>query len=375
MMVLMVIFTADRVITAGQVLAPGWVQVCGDRIVEVGEGGPPSPADRHLTGTLVPGFVDIHCHGGGGATFTTGDADEARHAAAAHLRHGTTSPVASLVTDEVPVLERALSNLAPLVTEGVLAGIHLEGPWLASDHCGAHDPGLVRPPSLDDVDRLIAAGATGLRMVTIAPELDGAVEAIRRLVDTGIVVAVGHTGATWEQTRAAIDAGARVATHLFNQMGGLHHRRPGPVPALLEDDRVRVELISDGVHVHPAMLRMAHRAAGDRIVLVTDAMAAAAAGDGDYHLGPVPVQVRGGVARTRSGAIAGSTLTMAEAVRHSVASGFTVEQALDAATRSPATTLGLTDVGEILRGNRADLVALDDDLQVTAVMRAGAWVT
>ncbi|UTT65498.1 N-acetylglucosamine-6-phosphate deacetylase [Janibacter sp. CX7] len=383
------IVTADRVLTPGRTLAPGWVQVEGEHIAQVGEGGPPSSiaqveerrpsaagASRplHLTGTLVPGFVDTHCHGGGGGSFTVGDADEAATVARAHLAHGTTSLVASLVTDEVDRLDRSVRVLGELVDDGVLAGVHLEGPWLSADFCGAHEPSLLRPPSPEDVDRLLAAGGDALRMVTIAPELDGALDAVRRVVDAGVVVGVGHTDATWEQARAAIDSGATVATHLFNQIRGLHHRHPGPIAALLEDERVWVELISDGVHVHPAMLRLAERSARGRIVLVTDAMGAAAAADGDYHLGPIHVQVRDGVARTASGAIAGSTLTMAGAVRHSVSSGFTLEAAVTAATATPAASLGLTDVGRIEAGARADLVVLDDDLAVTRVMRAGSWV-
>ncbi|WEV76669.1 N-acetylglucosamine-6-phosphate deacetylase [Janibacter cremeus] len=384
------ILTADRIITPGQVLAPGWVRVEGGRIVELDEGGSPASPPmaeergsstaaaskpRHLGGTLVPGFVDVHCHGGGGASFTVGDPAEARRVAAAHLRHGTTSLVASLVTDEGDELERSVRALGDLVRDGLLAGIHLEGPWLSRDYCGAHEPTLVRPPSRREVDRLLAAGDGTVRMVTLAPELDGAIDAVRRIREAGVVVGIGHSDATWEQAREAIDAGATVATHLFNQIRGLHHRRPGPIAALLEDERVWIELISDGVHVHPAMLRLARAAAPERIMLVTDAMGAAAAADGDYHLGPIHVQVRDGVARTPTGAIAGSTLTMAGAVRHSVASGFTLEQAVDAATRAPAAALGLTDVGEIRSGARADLVALDDELAVTDVMRSGVWAT
>lgn len=367
------ILTADRIITPGRTTAPGWVCVESDRICELGEGSPPSPADRHLPGTLVPGFVDVHCHGGGGASFTVGDAEEAQQVAAAHLRHGTTSLVASLVTDEMSQLERHVRVLGELVTDGLLAGVHLEGPWLSRDFCGAHEPSLLRPPSPEDVNRLLAAGGDALRMVTIAPELDGAMDAVRRIAGAGVVVSVGHSDATWEQAREAIEAGATAATHLFNQIRELHHRRPGPIAALLEDERVWIELISDGVHVHPAMLRLARTSAPERIMLVTDAMGAAAADDGDYHLGPIHVQVRDGVARTPTGAIAGSTLTMAGAVRHSVASGFTLEQAVDAATRAPATALGLSDVGEIRPGARADLVLLDDELAVTSVMRSGAW--
>lgn len=368
------ILTADRIVTPGRPSAPGWLRVDSGRITEVGDGSPPHPVDVTLAGTLVPGFVDTHCHGGGGASFTVGDPDEAEMAVEAHLRHGTTSLVASLVSDEVSALEGAVRRLVPLVTDGLLAGIHLEGPWLSTDFCGAHQPELLGPPSPRDVERLLAAGDGALRMVTLAPELDGAIEAVRRITAAGVVVGVGHTDATYEQARAAIDAGASVATHLYNGIRGLHHRRPGPVAALLEDASVTIELISDGVHVHPAMLRLALAAAPGRISLVTDAMGAAAADDGDYHLGPIHVQVRDGVARTPTGAIAGSTLTMDAAVRHAVTSGFTLEQAIDAATRAPAAALGLADVGEIRPGARADLVLLDDELRVTTVLRAGEEV-
>lgn len=366
--------TADRLHAPQAVLAPGWVRLAGDRVVEVGEGSPPRPADLTLRGTLVPGFVDTHCHGGGGASFTVGDPAQARQAVQAHLRHGTTSLVASLVTDEVVEMERVVRVLADQVRDGLLAGIHLEGPWLSRDYCGAHQPELLRAPTAADVDRLLAAGDGTVRMVTLAPELDGALDAVRRVSSAGAVAALGHTDASYEQTRAAIGAGARVATHLFNAMRPLHHREPGPIAALLEDEAVWVELVSDGVHVHPAVLRLARAAAPGRVSLVTDAMSAAAAEDGDYDLGPMRVQVRDGVARTSDGSIAGSTLTMAAALRHAVASGFTVREAVDAATRAPAAALGLVGVGELRPGARADLVLLDEDLEVARVMRAGDWI-
>lgn len=366
---------ADRIVTPGRTLAPGWLRVDGGRLGEGGEGVPPGPVEHSLGGTLVPGFVDIHCHGGGGASFTGGGSEEAAWVAATHLHHGTTSLVASLVTDRMSALEAAIAPLAGLVDDGLLAGIHLEGPWLSPAFAGAHRADLLRTPTGADIDRLLSAGGGAVRMVTLAPELEGALAAVRQVTAADVVAALGHTGASYEQTRAAIAAGATVATHLFNAMPGLHHRRPGPVAALLESESVSIELISDGVHVHPSMLRLARSTAPERIVLVTDAMSAAAAGDGEHLLGPTRVQVRDGIARTSEGAIAGSTLTMAGAVRHAVASGFTLEQAVDAASRAPAAALGRSDVGEIRAGARADLVLLDGDLEVTRVMRSGGWVT
>lgn len=369
------VVAADTVLAPARILAPGWVAVSGDRIVAVGEG--PVSADITLEGqTLAPGFVDAHGHGGAGASFTTGDADEARRVAAGHLEHGTTSLMASLVTGSIDELARSVAQLSPLVHDGTLIGIHLEGPWLSPAFKGAHDPELLAPPSQDDIARLLEASEHTVKMVTIAPELPGGLDAVEQLAAAGVVAAVGHTDADYRTSRAAVEAGATAATHLFNAMRGLHHRDPGPIAALLEAPQVWIELVADGVHVHPAALRLAVEAAGERIVLVTDSMAAAAAPDGDYILGALDVQVRDGVARLVSnGAIAGSTLTLAKAVKFAVTEvGLSLAAAVRAATAAPADMLGLSDVGRLEVGRRADLVALGDDLAVTRVMRAGEWV-
>ena len=370
------LLTAARVVTPARVLAPGWLRLDGDRVADLGEGVPPRPADVDLgAATVVPGFVDVHVHGGGGHSFDGGSPEAAAGAARAHLAHGTTTMVASLVTDRVDALVRSVAGLAALVADGVLAGVHLEGPWLSPARAGAHDPALLVAPTAEDVDRVVEAGAGCLRMVTLAPELPGGLAAVRRLHDAGVVAAVGHTDATYDVVRAAVEAGASAATHLFNTMPGLHHREPGPVAALLEDPDVYVELIADGVHVHPAVLGLAARAKPRRTVLVTDAMAAAAAADGDHVLGRLRVTVRDGVARLASGAIAGSTLTMDAALRHAVqVAGLPLVDAVHAATEAPATLLGLPHVGALRPGWYADLVVLDDALAVTRVMRRGRWL-
>jgi N-acetylglucosamine-6-phosphate deacetylase len=262
------------------------------------------------------------------------------------------------------------------VDAGLLAGIHLEGPWLSPRYAGAHEPSLLTTPRATDVDRLLEAGRGHVRMVTLAPELDGALDAVARLAREGVVAAIGHTDATYDEARAALDAGARAGTHLFNAMRGLHHREPGPVAALLEDEEARIELVADGVHVHPSVLALAARAKPDRVVLVTDAMAAAAAADGDYRLGRLEVHVREGVARlAQSGAIAGSTLTMGHAVRYAVTvAGLPLLEVVRAASSAPADLLGIERVGRLDPGAFADLVVLDDDLEVRRVMRRGRWV-
>lgn len=375
----MTVRVSGRVVTPTGVIRQGCVEVDGERIGAVAEY--PTPRDGHW---IVPGFVDMHCHGGGGHSFTTGDPEAAAGAAEFHLRHGTTSVVASLVTSPNEQLRAATSALAPLVEKGLLAGIHYEGPYLSAARCGAQNPQFLRDPSLDELTGLLELGGGAVRMVTLAPERPGALDAIRLLVGRNVVAAVGHTDATYDQTRLAVEAGASVGTHLFNGMRGPHHREPGPVFALLNAPNVVCELIADGVHLHPGTLTFAASVAGpERAALVTDAMAAAGMADGEYELGGQDVVVVDRVARlamrdaesaTVPGAIAGSTLTMDAALRNAVAAGVSVPDAAHMAATTPAQVLGLGDrVGALLPGWRADLVVLDEELQVVRVMRAGAW--
>lgn len=382
-----VLLTAAQVVTPARILAPGWLLLDRDRITEVGEGAPPRAADMDLGATtLAPGFVDIHVHGGGGASFDTGTADAAAVVADTHLAHGTTSMAASLVTDTHARMMDAVRELTLLVQDGRLAGVHLEGPWLSPRRSGAHQPGSLTDPDRASVEAMLDAGdpSTGsarrgaVRMVTLAPELTGGIDAVRLLAERGVVAAIGHTDATYDQACAAIDAGARLGTHLFNAMRPLHHREPGAVGALL-DSPVDVELIADGVHLHPAVLRTAFATKPGRCLLVTDAMAAAGAPDGDYRLGPMAIEVREGVARLAdgngTGAIAGSTLTMAAAVRFAaLEAGLPLVDVVHAASTAPARAWGLADVGAVEVGRRADLVVLDGRLEVVRVMRAGTWV-
>lgn len=368
---------ADRVLTPGREIADGWVVVEGGHVAAVGQGDPPvglgpEPGTRYAV--LCPGFVDIHNHGGGGAAFAEGP-EAALVARDAHLRRGTTTVVASLVTDSPDALLAQVGSLRPLVEAGELAGIHLEGPWLSERWCGAHPPALLRDPVPAEVEALADAAGPALVMVTLAPEREGGLEAVRQLAARGVRVAVGHTDATYERTRAAVEAGATVATHLYNAARPLHHREPGPSVALLEDDRVSVETIADGVHQHAAVVRETARRAGDRWVLVSDAMAGALLGDGSYRLGRLDVEVVDGVARLREGgSIAGSTLSLDRAVRTAVQAGVPLQQAVHAATAAPAAAMGWEHVGRIRPGCRADLVALDADLHVGAVWRAGRLV-
>ncbi|WP_326562277.1 N-acetylglucosamine-6-phosphate deacetylase [Micromonospora sp. NBC_01796] len=361
-----------KVVTPTGVIRQGCVEFDGERITAVAEY--PSIRDGNW---IVPGFVDIHTHGGGGHTFTTGDAEAARGAADFHLSHGTTTLLASLVSSPTELMHQATSAFTPLVKEGVLAGIHFEGPYLSQARCGAQNPEFLRDPSLDELGELLDAGEGAIRMVTIAPERPGALDAIRLLVNRGVVAAVGHTDATYEQTMAAVNAGATVATHLFNGMRAPHHREPGPVFALLGAASVVCELVADGIHLHDGTLNFAASVGGaDRSALITDAMAAAGMPDGEYELGGQTVVVADRAARlARDGAIAGSTLTMDAALRRAVDAGIALPDACRMASTTPARAIGQGDnFGALLPGHRADLVELDEDLQVVRVMRAGTWL-
>ena len=355
-----------------------WVLLDGPTIHAVGTGEPPA-ADEvvDLDGAwLTPGFVDLHAHGGGGNAFDDGP-DSIRAALAVHRAHGTTRSVISLVAAPLEALEASLAGIADVVArDATVLGAHLEGPFLAAARCGAHDPAYLRAPALPEVQRLLDAARGTLRQVTLAPELPGALAAIRALRGAGVTVAVGHTDADLDVSRRAFDAGARLLTHACNAMPPLHHRSPGPLGAALTDQLVTLELVLDGHHVHPAMAGLLFAGAPGRIALVTDAMAAAGAGDGDYRLGRLDVVVRDGrAALAGSGALAGSTLTQDAALRSAIGLGLTPAEAVAAVTSVPARVLGLHDrLGRLAPGFAADVVVLDREWTVRHVWAAGRQV-
>ena len=372
------ILAGASLITPTEILVDGWLEIDGGTITALGAGTPPREADVDLGGGyLSPGFIDIHTHGGGGATVVGADPDAVAQFATAHRRHGTTTIMASLVSAYPEARARDVAAMADLVEDGIVVGTHLEGPWIAPEYKGAHDPGTLRDPDPAEVDALFRAGRGTIRMVTIAPEWEHGVDCVRRTVGAGAIAAVGHTNATYDQAHAAVEAGATVTTHLYNAMRPINHREPGPIVALTEDPRVTNELILDGVHVHHASAAFARRAAEGRVVLITDAMSAAAGDDGDYMLGDLAVKVVDGVARlVEGGAIAGSTLTMDRAVSFAVQQvGLDLVDAYAAATSTPARLLGLTDRGVLAPGTRADLCHMTDDLELTAVWSQGQPVS
>ncbi len=353
-----------------------WMLIDGDTIIATGDGRHPLGDDLiNVAGHwLVPGFIDLHAHGGGGHSFD-GGADEIALALATHRAHGTTRSVISLVANPIESLTQSLSTIATLAaTDPLILGSHLEGPFLAPGRRGAHNADFLIEPQPFELDELISAARGTLRQLTIAPELPGAMEAIDILVAAGVAVAVGHTESTFALTREAFDRGARILTHVFNAMPGIHHRAPGPVIAAIEDDRVVIELILDGQHVHPDVAKLVFTSAPGRVALVTDAMAAAGAHDGDYRLGSLNVTVEGGLAvLSGTHTIAGSTVTQDTALRLAIeGAGIAPVAAVTALTATPAAAIGLGHrLGLLASGHAADAVLLDYEWRVTAVWAAG----
>jgi N-acetylglucosamine-6-phosphate deacetylase len=332
---------------------------------------------------LVPGYIDTHVHGGGGAQFNTCDPEEVDAAVRFHSGHGTTALLATTVSAALDDLVAALGVIAGCARERSVAraqvlGVHLEGPFLSAARAGAMDASSFLPPDLRTLERLLGVARGGVRMMTLAPELPGALDLVRALVRAGAIASIGHSDAGYEEARAAVRAGASAGTHLFNAMPPFHHREPGLVGAALDLPEVSCELICDGVHVDPAALRLAYRAKGAvGVRLVTDAMAGAGMAGGRYPLGAAVVEVRGGRALLGQGRVlAGSTLTMDVAVRNAVRFlGVPVQEAVEMASTNPARLLGVSNrKGAISVGMDADLVVLDENLLAGATMIGGRWI-
>ena len=366
-----------RLVTDGVETADAWVRFEDGLVAETGAGTDWADADTVIDAIaiagdgaiLTPGFVDIHGHGGAGASFDEG-VDAIRTARELHRAHGTTRAVISLVTAPLDDLARRVAEIADLMaTDADILGSHLEGPFLDPSHHGAHEPSLLREPAATDVQRLLDAGRGTVRQVTIAPELPGGLDAIRLIVASGAAAAVGHTNADAATALGAFDAGATILTHAFNAMPGIHHRAPGPVLAAAADHRVVLEAIADNVHLDPHVIKLIFDAAPGRVALVTDAMAAAGSADGSYDLGAVSVTVTDGIARADdTGSIAGSTLTQDVALQRAVGAGVPLVEAVRALTQTPAAAIGLgARLGRLTRGHIGDAVLLDAHLRVMHV--------
>ena len=387
------VLRSRRIITPGGVV-DGEVVVRDGRIVSVsaGPGSGATPGSVAASGGVVelgdrwlaPGFIDTHVHGGAGAQFNTVDVDEVGAAARFHAGHGTTALLATLLpapVDELVASLGAIGSAAGTPAAPTILGVHLEGPFLSPARPGALDPSRFLAPDPGVLRRLLAAAPGTVRMMTLAPELPGALELIAALRAADAIASLGHSDASFAQATEALDAGAASVTHLFNAMRPFHHRDPGLLGAALDARMCSAELIADGIHVDPVALRLAFRARGAAgLRLITDAIAAAGMPDGNHRLGARQVTVVGGEARLGpepGAALAGSILTMDAAVAGAVRFlGLDVPEAVALASSMPAHVLGVDDrKGAIAPGQDADLVVLDDDLRARGTIAAGDWIS
>ncbi|WEK53497.1 MAG: N-acetylglucosamine-6-phosphate deacetylase [Candidatus Cohnella colombiensis] len=373
-----------RVVAPDATIENGWVLLNEGIIVEVGSG----EIDLTRTDTaminaagmwLIPGFIDVHVHGGAGSDFMSADADGLSTITKFHATHGTTSIVATSLTasreELTAILDRTHHYMSKAMPYAQVVGVHLEGPFVSEKWRGAQNPAFIAPPQLAWLEEWVSRYPDLIKLQTLAPETEGALDYIERLTQLGIVASCGHTDATYEEIIASADRGLRQATHTFNAMRSLHHREPGTVGAVLTDSRIRTEVIADGHHVHHAAIKLLVAAKGrNGVILITDAMEASGMPDGDYKIGELPVQMIDGVARLKdSGNLAGSTLTMIQAFRYMVNKvGVSVEDASQMASGNPANQLGIDAVtGSITSGKRGDLLLLDDTLTLHNVWIGG----
>ena len=362
------IIQASSAIVDGSLLGNTWIESSGGVITSVNPGIHGNP-DTTTNGVLIPGFVDIHCHGGGGHYFSAISPDSITAAINAHKKTGTTSLVASLVSESIEGLKAQIQRLIPFYNRGEIVGIHLEGPYLSHTRCGAHEPSLLIDPTVEQLKELIAIGQGSIKMVTIAPELKGALETIKYLASVGVIAAIGHTEGNFKDASAATDNGASVVTHFLNAMN--KENTEGSIANfIINDPRLTVELIVDGHHLSFEKVKELFASLGPRIIMVSDAMAAAGNGDGNYTIGALPVEVKDGVARLLSNQkLAGSTLTLSQAFSKLINyCGLSLEQAVHATATQPAKAFGLGDRGSIAVGMRADLLSYDSATQSVTVI-------
>lgn len=370
---------AEAVWTPEICLEPGWVQIEGPRIVAVGRGRPPAGGVVDAMGlTVCPGFVDLHIHGGFGHDAQNG-ADALAAMGEGLPRFGCTAFLPTTIPAPWPQTLEIVDRLARALDQhrpgAQPLGLHLEGPFLNPLHRGMHLTEYLVAPSAARARELLVTGRGWVRTVTLAPELEGGMDAARVLAEAGILVAMAHSDATYAQATDAQAAGVRHVTHLYSAMRGLHHREPGLVGAALDSDALSAEVIADGIHAHAPALRLAWRCKGwRRLALVTDAMPGAGAPEGTYRFGGQDVFVADGHARLANGALAGSVTSIDTCVRTMARVGVPPREAVAMASRTPAMIGGWSDRGHLVSGARADLVALDADLRVAWTMIGGQMV-
>lgn len=372
---------SGRVVFEDGILEDGIVVIEGERIAYAG-----SPLAEYVEGAkcvkadgyIWPGLIDVHIHGAGGADVMDATPQAIHNIAETVAQFGVTGFLPTTVTGDKPQLEKAMANVvaeAPTIADGAeILGIHLEGPWICPQRSGAQNPDHIVDPAPEDAAWAVEKSSHMLRIVTMAPERPGALATIRELAKRGVNVSIGHTDATYDQVLEAIEAGAAHVTHCFNAMSGLHHREPGVVGAALTEDRLTVELIADGFHVHPAAVKLVTTAKGtDGTMLITDGMRAVGMPAGEYDLGGLRVFSDGETARLENGSLAGSLLTLDAAVRKTTAySGMPLYKVVHMASLTPAKRLGVaTEMGSIRAGKLANLVVVDEACRVERVFRRG----
>jgi len=329
-------------------------------------------------GYIIPGFIDIHVHGGNGEDFMDASKDVLDKITSFHSSQGTTSMLATTMTAPKAAIDHVLREVNDYRSQGMpytkLVGAHLEGPFISPKWPGAQNPEHIVHANIDWLEEWVSTYPDLIRQVTLAPEREGALKAISWLSSHGIVAALGHTDATYEEVEAAVEAGLSHGVHTFNAMTGLHHRKPGVVGAMLGDDRLSCEIIADGIHVHPAAIRILARMKQDgNLILITDAMSATGMADGEYTLGDLPVVVENGIATLKSNrdSLAGSTLTMIKGFQLLVREvGLNIEQASRVGSLNPARKIGIDDrTGSLESGKLADVLVLSSDLELQ-----GVWI-
>jgi N-acetylglucosamine-6-phosphate deacetylase len=378
---------AKKVITPDTVIPEGVVLVEGRKILEVGGRFEVTFDEREFQTLhferqiLVPGFIDVHIHGSGGRDVMEGTREAVEVVSKFLASHGTTAYLATTVTASPIKTIQALENLGKLIQEETggarILGVHLEGPFINEKKRGVQLPEYIRNPSVRIFDELVKMSGNQIKLVTLAPEIPGGLQFIEHIRSKGIVVSLGHSNATYQEARQAIQAGATNATHTFNAMREFSHREPGILGAVLTDSRVWTELIADGVHVDPIAIEMLLRCKGTRrVLLITDAISAAGMPDGDYHLASLAVKVSQGVCRSLEGSLAGSTLSQDRALQNMIRwTGMPLEEVIYMLTCNPAESIGVSGTkGSVQPGQDADLVLLEDDLSVQATLCEGSLV-
>ncbi|MBB6637531.1 N-acetylglucosamine-6-phosphate deacetylase [Cohnella thailandensis] len=373
-----------RVALRNEILEHAAVVVEGSKIVEVMQEDKAAGSISHLGqidgrgNLLIPGMIDVHIHGARGYDMMDGTIRSIEEVSIACAETGCTSFLATSVSSTIEQLIEMIHNVARVSGREAgarIAGIHIEGPYLNPKRKGMQNERYLRHPDLDELQTILSHAGDRLKMITLAPELPGAMESIDYLTKLGIIVAIAHSDATYEEAKLAFEHGASHITHCFNGMRPIHHRDPGLIAAAFEEEKVSLQAIVDGVHLHPAIVRLLHRIKGpDGVVLITDALQAMGLGDGRYQFGGHDTQVVNGVARLQDGTLASSTVTMNEALRNTVQLGIPLPEAVAMASRTPAQILGLPGKGRIERGADADLVLLDEQFNVVWTMVEGQVV-